>query len=414
MWNDAPITALADDRLDRAPYARIIANLIDEGHSWDDSIVFGLTGPWGSGKTSMLGMVEEALGERGRNPAWRVAHFTPWATGDVDGLLGDFYSSLAEAMPTVRGHDRLRKALGTLAQVTAPAAKAIPWAGEAIAEAAGTTGRALASRPSWDHAFKKATAEFKDQLTPILVVADDIDRLQPDELLALLKVVRLLGRFPGVNYLLAYDEETLFNTLAGTNTVSDGEIAGKFMEKIVQYPLFIPPLSVRRLTEFLVSGLSGSANSIDFDMESVPFGGLSSVCLPFLQTPRSIERFLAQVRHRAKMYAHTNTELEVVVAMTLLRSTFPALYQQLPMSRDLLANKPVLMGIGPDEDVLESGRAEIASLIDRNVSSRSQNAARALMYYLFPLYHPSRGPRDRSTTSARLCDERVFDISLSM
>ncbi len=415
MWKDTPTTRLADDQLDRAPYARIIAELIDEGHSWDGSLVFGLTGPWGSGKTSMLGMVEEALGER--DTAWRVAHFTPWATGDVDGLLGDFYASLAETMPTtVRGHERLRKALGTLAQVTAPAAKAIPWGGEAIAEAADRAGQALASRPSWDQAFKKAAAEFKDQRTPVLVVADDIDRLQPDELLALLKVVRLLGRFPGVYYLLAYDEETLFDTLAGTSVVRDGETAGKFMEKIVQYPLFIPPLSVHRLTNYLLSGISSAVNAFGVDMNNVPFDGLSSVCLPFLQTPRSIERFLAQVRHRAKVYTDTGPHLEVVVALTLLRSTFPALYQQLPMSRDFLTQTPDTMNMfKPDEEGLQSANNEITRLVERYVPSRSQNAARALMHYLFPLYRPGHDAREHSPAYVvRLCDIRTFDLSLSM
>jgi hypothetical protein len=47
---------------------------------------------------------------------------------------------------------------------------------------------------------------------PILVVVD-IDRLQPAELLDLLKVVRLLGRFHGVDFLLAYDERTIVETL---------------------------------------------------------------------------------------------------------------------------------------------------------------------------------------------------------
>ncbi|USQ76805.1 P-loop NTPase fold protein [Ornithinimicrobium cryptoxanthini] len=51
-WTDAPITARSEDELGRAGYAVHAARLIADSHSWEDSIVFGLTGPWGSGKSS--------------------------------------------------------------------------------------------------------------------------------------------------------------------------------------------------------------------------------------------------------------------------------------------------------------------------------------------------------------------------
>ena len=43
---------------------------------------------------------------------------------------------------------------------------------------------------------------------PILVVIDDLDRLQPDELLLVFKLIRLVGRLPSVGYILAFDERT--------------------------------------------------------------------------------------------------------------------------------------------------------------------------------------------------------------
>ena len=71
----------------------------------------------------------------------------------------------------------------------------------------------LSLEKSWKQCFDELSKELQKLGISILVVVDDIDRLQADELLDLLKVVRLLGRFPGVDYLLAYDEQSLIEIL---------------------------------------------------------------------------------------------------------------------------------------------------------------------------------------------------------
>ncbi|WP_425592113.1 P-loop NTPase fold protein [Collinsella stercoris] len=62
MDTDVPITKCIDDRLGRVGIARHIADMLI-GAPADHSIVFGLSGSWGSGKTSVLNMVGELLSE---------------------------------------------------------------------------------------------------------------------------------------------------------------------------------------------------------------------------------------------------------------------------------------------------------------------------------------------------------------
>ncbi|MGP5600020.1 P-loop NTPase fold protein, partial [Glutamicibacter arilaitensis] len=206
----------------------------------------------GSGKTSLVNMIVEDLQKK--HSEWEVSRFTPWATSDVMGLLGEFYSTIAEVLPKKRGR-RVRKALAVTASVAAPAANLIPYAGGTAAEGIRLAGEALAKLPSWEVAFGKASEELKKLQKPILVVVDDIDRLNGDELLTLLKVVRLLGRFNGVHYILAYDDETLYRSMMSSNAVSSHDgTAERFMEKIVQYPLFVPPLLRHQQISRLNSG----------------------------------------------------------------------------------------------------------------------------------------------------------------
>jgi predicted KAP-like P-loop ATPase len=62
-WRDEPISD-GGDTLGRAGYAARVAKLITETHAWDGSAVFGLTGPWGSGKTSLIRLITGELGRR--------------------------------------------------------------------------------------------------------------------------------------------------------------------------------------------------------------------------------------------------------------------------------------------------------------------------------------------------------------
>ena len=59
---DHVVMSRAGDRLGRAPLAEAIAAQL-AGADPESGVVFGMTGPWGSGKTSLLRMVKESLQE---------------------------------------------------------------------------------------------------------------------------------------------------------------------------------------------------------------------------------------------------------------------------------------------------------------------------------------------------------------
>lgn len=338
VWTDEAVESGQGDTLGRLPYAQRAAELIHATHSFKSSAVFGLSGPWGSGKTSLVNMIVEALQKE--HSGWAVARFTPWATSDISGLLGEFYASLAEVLPKKRGQ-QVRKALAVTASVAAPAAKLIPLVGDAAAEGARMAGEALGKSPSWQAAFNKASAELKELNKPILVVVDDIDRLHVDELMALLKVVRLLGRFDGVQYLLAYDDETLYRSMTASSAVTshDGS-AERFMEKIVQYPLFVPPLLRHQQISRLNSGFAKVARErVDGSGASDHrLSGLLDCFIDLLTTPRAIDRYIAQLQHHIPLLPSDEVDDEDVELLTLIRVSFPAMFNSLPRYRKELVS----------------------------------------------------------------------------
>ena len=412
IWPDAPLRSQAEDQFDRVPYAVHAARLISATHTWDESVVFGLTGAWGSGKTSMLAMITEEL--RQRHKPWRVERFTPWATSDVTGLLADFYATLIAALPPDRAK-QARQAVGTLAEATAPAANAVPYGGGAIANVVRMGGGALKRQVSLDRAIDDARVAFRALNMPLLVVVDDVDRLQRDELLALLKVVRLLGRFPGVHYLLAYDDSTVFATLGGASDAgSNAGTVQRFLEKIVQYPLVVPALTTRQLLERVQSGIQQILVAADRTQLGPDdrIEELGQVFVSLLSTPRAVDRYLAQLRHHLPLLAEREIHTADVVVLTLLRSAFPTLYNQLPRWRDELTSGHTgeLDTSAPDIKMV-SFKTE---LLLGSVPQAEHASADRLMRDLFPAL-PTNGVR--FTQRPRPCavsDANYFDRYFAM
>lgn len=328
-WHDDPIETVAQDRLGRAAVAERLAGLIGDGHSAESSTVYGLEGPWGCGKSSVIAMIITTL--RSRPEDWKVVAFTPWATTGTDGLLSEFFAALASAAPETADKKRLRAKLSDYMAIARPFAGLIPVAGGAAAEATKVLEKRL-DKP-WKQLFDELAKEIQALGFPVLVVVDDIDRLQSRELLDLLKVVRLIGRFPGVDFLLAYDEQTLVEILqgGGRDTLSTAR-ARAFMEKIVQYPLSIPPLLTSQIIRLLDDGLTEilTEERIEARFHKQRFSSVLQTTMPSqLRTPRAIERFLAQVREEMPLHELNEIDDTDLVLTVFLRVQFPEVFSRL-------------------------------------------------------------------------------------
>lgn len=413
QWTDNAIEKSVDDRFGRSQYASHAAQLIDATHSWEGSAVFGLTGSWGSGKTSLLNMIIEALDEVKSPedvPRHAVVRFTPWATHDVTGVLNDFYASLASALPK-EGRPGARQRFGKLLRVASPAAKFIPLAGEAIADYGAMAADKLTEVEPWDVAFAEAAQMLRENGRPILVVVDDIDRLQGDELLTVLKVIRLLGRFPGVQYLLAYDEDSLAHTLTAAHAARDDGAARRYIEKIVQYPLPVPPLLDVQLHRRLSLGLEEVVTSRRAIRSLGPMHRIDMVrpaMRAMLTTPRAIDRYVAQVDYELGLHRPGEIDDEDVIILALLRTAFPSLYSSLPAHQEQLVtgNGTELDAGGSDIEAFNSD-----SLLEHVLASE-RPYARQILTILFPKLVHKSAPTTRGRIGTREHFGRYFAMGV--
>src|SRR5262245_31539315 len=92
--DDAPISSHSDDRFGRWPFAERVASVIAT-RTDPTSIVVGIYGPWGDGKTSVLNMMVEALTD-GDNVI--VVPFNPWNFESEGQLIRAFFDTLSDAI----------------------------------------------------------------------------------------------------------------------------------------------------------------------------------------------------------------------------------------------------------------------------------------------------------------------------
>lgn len=395
---DDPILDTEDspDRLGRADYADSAAQLLNTLSISGKSSVVALIGAWGSGKSSMLNMIRSRLSSQKseQQAAWIVVDFNPWYYSDLPSLQVGFFRELTAALPSEKSWDSVRGKISSIGQATAPLASVFAGLGldpsqalTAISKMIGGDQSLSAIQRSTDEALKKASR-------PVLMVLDDLDRLSPDELLLVFKLLRLTGRLHNVHYLISYDEDTLLDALTRTGLVgeNDPRRAVEYLEKMVQIRLDLPPLRDRQIEAWLNVAIDKLAARIGLNTDSQPLQRFSSayysVIRRRLETPRSIGRFVSQVEAFLPKDAR-DIDFEDYLILTWIRTAEPLLYAMLRAERaSLIGSRQASVGAilrGMDSKI--SKNPWVRRLSDAHIAVEHHDDVADVLSDLFPKFN---------------------------
>lgn len=413
LFADDPVDGSpeAPDRLGRDDYAAHVVQLLDRVRSQSESSVLALIGAWGSGKSSVLDMVARRLKESdppaaspgrkdGEGPnGWLVATFNPWTYGDVESLQNGFFQELRNVLPDDAKWSEARKRIGDFGKSIAPLAGFIP--GLSAEGAIKAMGDAIAGDQSAT-AMKIAAEEALRTLgRPILFIMDDLDRLTPQELLLVFKLVRLVGRLPHVYYLLSYDESTLLDVLSRTELVplqatADKRRARDYLEKIIQVRLDLPMLREAQALGLVDTCLSHVLESNAISLEDKNFDRFRTAFHDHIRrrltTPRAINRYFAQVE---ALYVLLGEEIDFVdfLLLTWIRTAEPELYSKLQPLRGTLTRSgfDAFPSAGKKETHQEAREKWAERLREAGVASENVDGVLAILAQMFL---PIRSARD--------------------
>lgn len=317
---DAPRTTRTEDRLGRWPFASSVYRLAtDVSDGW--SVRVGVYGPWGSGKTTILHLIEEQADKDGHAVMW----FNPWQFDDQDRLVEGFFASLAELVSQIEG-----KQLDPATWTTANAGAAAKLFGKLKPgfDAAGVGGKlvhggaelALKALKVDAKKLRKLSERLKEKR--LLVLVDDLDRAHPAIVPRVFFWLKELFDLPGLSFVMAFDIDRVVPVLSAHHPGFDGR---DFLEKIIDFHRWLPALSPEQI---LSLALAERADSADF----VPEAAVRGLADCFPDSPRATRAIFRHARAvRAEVMRHHGKEvdLQLLLAVEILRGGWPLLFERL-------------------------------------------------------------------------------------
>ena len=362
---DKPIQLDSEDKLERSKIVDAIKNRITN-HTSKESITIGIEGSWGSGKTSIINLVLNKFDKNWRdinrhdithyvgnwivnriklywtcisihmnfysykskklmiinsifvhnknhgnkkhdfsnNPL--IIFFNPWNYSNNEQILNDFFRSIHSAIKKEdRGIARKFRKNASKYVPNIMDSKTLGIGGSLSIWPFGVSARfskTIAQKPVYESkGLLDRTLQRLDK--KIIVIIDDIDRLDADETLLIFKLTKIVADFPNMVFILAYDKD---KTIQKINTRFEGNAApgestgDNFIDKIVQYHFHIPKTDILNYGKYsteLFKTIGKSVNIETWD-NSTWDPTYSYYWYVLLHTPRSIKQYINNIRIR--------------------------------------------------------------------------------------------------------------------
>ncbi|MCL2850368.1 MAG: KAP family NTPase, partial [Micrococcales bacterium] len=89
----------------------------------------------------------------------------------------------------------------------------------------------------------------------VVFFVDDLDRCLPEHVVDLLEKIRLFMNHKKCVFVLGVDEQAVENAIKEAKDYKDEEIAGRYLEKMIQYGFDLPPVDSAQRDEFVMTAL---------------------------------------------------------------------------------------------------------------------------------------------------------------
>ncbi len=331
---DKPIDKKEEDFLGRKSFAETVTNAIVEYEDKNsESLTIGLYGKWGSGKTSIINMILEDIEKEDDIIFFK---FEPWLYSDTKQLISHFFKDFAKVINHKdygKEAEKIGKELETYATffdtlslipepITYLASKTTSKVFSSVGKASTKWGKLKSkSLPTTKASIEQHLKKFDKK---VLIILDDIDRLNNTEIRQIFQMMKVLGNFPNTIYISSMDKMVVMEALA---EVQKGD-GSEYLEKIIHVPINVPSISKDDVDKFLILKLNEIISNIDsknFDqryLEKIYYSGFKY----FFNNIRDVIRYINILRFN---YSALKNEVDMIdlIAITGFQVFEPKIYE---------------------------------------------------------------------------------------
>ena len=212
------------DEMGREKYAKQMIYKIKAGQKEKDeryadgALTILLNEHYGVGKTSFMNQLYDIAKKERVTACW----FKPWLYEDTKTMIVNFIQVIKEEIG--EGDGLLQQMLSKYAQILASIN------GYEMFAFLRYEGKSI------ERQFEEIKTRLREKRRPIIVLIDDVDRLQGKELLRMLQMVRNMGDFPYVYYVIAGDKEAIKGALENEKIQDPDEYLKKFFNLEICFP----------------------------------------------------------------------------------------------------------------------------------------------------------------------------------
>ena len=220
---DEPIKIREDnDLLNRLKYIKDLVKIIRETKSENGSFPIGIVSQWGSGKTSFLNSLKDEI----KND-FIVIELDVWRCNSSDQIIETFFKLLKQKLKlfSFTINNKIKEYANSLVK-------------ESKHEFLKNIFEVFLSNNSIEEQYENINYEIKKINKKIVVLIDDIDRLNKKEIYEVIRLIRNTANFSNVFFVVAYDRNYILNAIEEINSYQ----SHTFLEKIFQVEFSLPPI----------------------------------------------------------------------------------------------------------------------------------------------------------------------------
>lgn len=386
------------DEFERRRFSDHLARIIME-EKGGKPLVVSIVNPWGGGKSTILQYIKDAIAATTRDECpnvknCRITSFNLWRYAGEEQLLYRLFESLIKAI----NQSLPLTARQELLQVLPTWVKRFSLVCDWLVPKTGVLIDGVFATISPDQ-FKVRLDEVREVTCTylaktgmrVIMLLDDVDRLDPDEILMLFRALKLIADLPNTTFIIAMDEEHVSQVI-GERIGGGIESGRRYIEKIVTVRLAVPKIPSHIFEDYVFGHFvtiwrrelskrakeqpinESAAEAIRTEPDPAEVEYMISIFrrlhLPYVQTPRTVKT-IGNAFAFALGLLPNEVDVRDVLLLEATRLLHPKLYRALPDLLPILSRLSSLEYtrlIGVIESVLDDGdepRKDAAAIVDR-------------------------------------------------